>query len=269
MGSMTIASMRTGNQVALDPAQRNELERTRRVISLIHDLCDDLVDGSRWASGTDLDRIRRDLPEVPVDLSDTFRFGATQTRDCLGLTYALITAPDAYPVSLLLTLLRPALFGAARCVYVLQPSDHATRLARALDVVRQETKSLHQAYDAVEKFRHLPWLAPSTEVLNEQRRLQKNVNSQRPPGEGTMLVRVAESVAGGLSTHESVTPDERTRVSEGYKEMILWNFNMLSGISHGYAWPRMMAEPDVIRELSVIASTAHLATQLLLDRTEI
>jgi len=134
------------------------------------------------------------------------------------------------------SLLRSALLGAGRVVFILGPADAETREANARVVLSQEAKSLMRAYEAFEKFKHSGALIPPDHVLRAQRERSREIESWGSPiGEEKTLLRMTDAVIKTLASRGY--PPETLPIMA---EQITWIFHVYSGVSHGFAWPRLV-----------------------------
>lgn len=164
------------------------------------------------------------------------------------------------------SLLRSALLGAARVVYVLDAEDEEQRRAHLNAVMRQENHSLKLLYDQAKNFEQLRGLVPPEEILEKQRARFAAAGGDRPPGEATMLRRMAVVVATKLASLGF--GDTQAQLVEH----VSWVFNIHSGVAHGFGWPKLVPGTDAlpgrfIADLTLVTSMGQLAFNAAWDWT--
>lgn len=256
--------------IGLDgPADAEELCRTLGVIQAVADLCAQIPDDPAQLGVDDskLSRLMKELPDPPVDPRLSLLAGLAAANGCLSQVARFIENSIPTTPVVLQSLLRTALLGAARVVFSLGPEKHDERVRNTLVTMRQETASLLRLYNAAEQFQQHSLLVPPAEVLEAQRRRAVDVIDCAPRrGESATLEEMAH-VVGQLLVAAGY-PD----ITEPHSEHIAWTFNVYSGVAHGFGWPRLVLGTrsmpgNFIAELSMVASTAHLASDLVISRS--
>ena len=124
------------------------------------------------------------LPEPQVDPRLTITQGLGLARGALGLVRSILldNSPAIAP-SVLPVLLRSALLGAGRVLFMLGPDDEAQRSANTVVVLKQEAASFQRAYNQFSEFEKFHALVPPAETvaLYEQRRVDL-MRDGRPSG---------------------------------------------------------------------------------------
>jgi hypothetical protein len=251
--------------IGLDgPEDHAMLEKTLSMIHLIGQMHDSLpADAAHLGQpGSDLADLIVALPEPPVDLRMSIVAGLESARGALSQISSFIQ--DGIPTTLpvLQTLVRSALLGAGRVVYVLGPSSPQAREDNARMVLRQEAKSLMRAYSSFEQFKQLLLVVPPADVVAAQR--ERNDVLQRGAaviGEEKTLMAMASVVAETLTANGFDSP-------EGVPlEIMSWIFNVYSGVAHGFGWPRLVPDAVFVADLHMVTCVAHLAFDLTSQRS--
>ena len=239
------------------------------VINLVGERRDALPSdvGSFGAPGSQILDLVEHLPDPPVDIKLSIVGSLDSARGCLAQIAVLVS--DGIPTmpQVLQSLLRSALLGAGRVVFILGPADAETREANARVVLSQEAKSLMRAYEAFEKFKHSGALIPPDHVLRAQRERSREIESWGSPiGEEKTLLRMTDVVIKTLASRGY--PPETLPIMA---EQINWIFHVYSGVSHGFGWPRLVPGSQsmpghFLSELFLVASVAHIAVEVVSDR---
>lgn len=165
------------------------------------------------------------------------------------------------------SLLRVALLGGSRVVFVLGPDAPAERKSNLEAVVRQEHARLARCYREAEKFTSLDGLVPPPKLLKDQR---ARFAQWKIPGqsmrEGNMLSQMAGVVAARFAGH-GAQPDN------AIAEHMSWIFNTNSGVAHGYGWPNLVPGTqdlpgNFIADLFMVSSVGQLAFDLAEEHTD-
>jgi hypothetical protein len=134
-------------------------------------------------------------------------------------------------------------------------------------VLRQEGKSLMRAYSAFEQFKQLH-LIPPADIMAAQRERNKVVQSgARTVGEEKTLLAMATVIGEMLTANGYESP-------KGWPlaELMTWIFQVYSGVTHGFAWPRLVPGTDsmpglFVPEFYMVTCVAHFAFDVTLRRT--
>ena len=266
--------------IGLDTQQ--DLEQLIRVLAAIDELaglCDRLPDDPATLDqpASDLNRMLASLPEPQVDPRLTINQGLGISRGALGLIRSIFldNSPAIAP-SVLPVLLRSALLGSGRILFMLGPADEARRIANTVVVLKQEAASFHTAYTQFAEFHQFQALIPDPETvaLYERRRVEL-MRDGRPPREARTLDSMAEVIGELLAAAESAVPSqEDDDLGTLAKEHVRWMFNVYSGVAHGFAWPWLVPHTEslpghFIAEFTTVTNVAHLAADLTLRRAGI
>lgn len=258
------------------PEDQEQLIRALASIESMAELCGKVPDDLTLlsATGSELKRVIDALPEPQVDLRLTITEGLAVAHGSLGLVRNIIVdnGPPIVP-AVLPVLLRSALLGACRVLYMLGPETERERIANARVVLQQEAYSFYQAYTQFAEFEQFGALVPPPDqVTVYEARRAKLLEGGRPRGEARILDSMAEVVSKLLAAAESDAPKtEVDNHAKTIKEHVRWLFHVHSGIAHGFGWPRLVPSTQslpghFIADLTMIASLAHLAADVTLRR---
>lgn len=253
--------------IGLDgPEDEVALARALETIDLVGRLDDDLPHDPALLGqrGSEIEQLMQRLPDPLVDIRISLRVGLEVARGSLAQVSSIITRSVPTTGSVLQSLVRSALLGAGRVVYVLGPEDASLTEANARMVLRQEARILMKAYDAFEKFEKFQALVPPPSVLAAQRARNESVQAGAPTlGEEKMLLVMAKVIVEALAAegHEQVLT-----------EHVTWLFNVYSGVAHGFGWPRLIPGSEsmpghFIADLTQVVSIAHFAFDMTARRT--
>lgn len=218
-------------------------------------------------------RLTSSMPKGPLDIGSAIYVSVTTAHECLSqISYIVQNSVPSSPI-VLQTLLRAALVGAARTVFVLLPTDPVVRRKRASAVLARDCESGHQGAKRFAEFEGMAaFAAPESFVtkLAEQRKALWPKGN--PPGEGKFVEGMTDSLLEALELAgltEEFGEDELTDHST-------WLWNTYSGLAHGYMWPRLLpsiAEDrripgDFPLDLHQVATVTHMAFLAVLNRLE-
>lgn len=240
------------------------LEKTLMLIDLIGQMHDSLPadPADLGQPGSDLADLIDALPDPPVDLRRSIVAGLGSARGALSQISGFMRdgVPTTLPV--LQTLVRSALLGAGRVVYMLGPPSQQARQDNARMVLRQEAKSLMRAYTSFEQFKQLLRLVPPAEIVAAQRgRNDVLQNGATAVGEEKTLMAMATVVAEMLTANGYDSP------AGVPLEMMSWIFNVYSGVAHGFGWPSLVPDAVFVADLHMVTCVAHLAFDLTSRRS--
>ena len=219
-----------------------QLGQILAAVASMADLCDRLPDDPALLAlpSSDLKRLIDALPEPQVDPRLTITQGLGLARGALGLIRSIfIQNSPAITPSVLPVLLRSALLGAGRVLFMLGPDDENERIANMMVVLQQEAASYHRAYTQFAQFEQFQALVPPAETIAvyERRRLDL-MRDGRPPGEERTLDSMAAVIGQLIAGTENAGPkQELDNLATAAKEHIRWMFNLYNGVAHGFAWP--------------------------------
>ena len=208
-------------------------------VRAMRELCDSVPTDIALISqpGSELETMISRIPDPPVDPRFTLSFGLTSSYGCLHQICELLNPKhETFPV-VLQTLLRTALLGSSRIVYMLGPDDPDERLQNTLVAMAQEGSSIVRAYEAFAKFEVLKHLVPPPEVVSKQKSRQAGIGIKRAPGEAAVLREMAEVVAQKMESRGG-------EHDESLADHVAWLFNTLSGVAHGFGWPKLVPGTD-------------------------
>jgi len=257
----------------------DQLVQILTAIGSMADLCDKLPDDPALLDQptSDLKRLIDALPEPQVDPRLTIIQGLGLARGTLGLVRDIcLNSSPAIAPSVLPVLLRSALLGAGRVLYMLGPEDETERIANTMVVLQQEAESYHRAYTQFAEFEQFQALVPPPEtVAVYERRRADLMRGGRPPGEARTLDSMAEVIGAMLAGTDSAVPQqELDDLATVAREHVRWMFNIYSGVAHGFAWPLLVPHTEslpghFIAEFTTAANVAHLAADITLRRAGI
>lgn len=249
-----------------------------RITERIGELCDKMPDdpGHLDQPNSDLRRLIDALPQAQVDSRLTITQGLHLARGSLGLVRDIVNNGLAIVPSVLPVLLRSALLGAGRVLYMLGPEDEDDRIANTLVVLQQEAASFHRAYTQFAEFEQFQALVPPPELVAryEQRRSEL-MRGRTPPGEAKTLDAMAAVIGEMLATVDIVVPhQELDDAATAAKEHVRWLFHVYSGVSHGLAWPWLIPGTaslpgHFIADFTTVTNVVYLAADITLRRASI
>lgn len=256
-----------------------QLTQVLATIASVAEMCDSLPDDPALLDRptSDLRRLIEALPEPQVDCRLTITQGLGLTRGALCLVREIFV--DNHPAiapSVLPILLRSALLGAGRVLYMLGPNDAAQRIANTMVVLRQEATNFHRAYIQFAKFEQFKTLVPPAETIAVyERRRADLMRGGQPPGEAKTLDSMAEVIGEVLAgSNSELQQQELDELAAATKEHVRWMFNVYSGVAHGFAWPWLVPRTEslpghFLAEFTTAANVAHLAADMTLRRAGI
>lgn len=257
----------------------NQLGQILTAIESVAQLCDRLPDDAAFLAQptSDLERLIDWLPEPQVDPRLTITQGLGLARGTLELirNIFLDNSPAISPC-VLPVLLRSALLGAGRVLYMLGPDGENERIANTMVVLQQEADNYHRAYTQFANFEQFQALVPPPETIAvyEKRRADL-MGGSRPPGEARTLDAMAEVIGELLLRADNAVPQqELDDLATVAREHVRWMFNIYSGVAHGFAWPWLVPRTQslpghFIAEFTTAANVAHLAADTTLRRAGI
>lgn len=252
------------------------LEAANRALSITDEVIDDLhneIAVTPLAEDSELYRLARALPPGPISFDRTVGAAIDAARGALDqVSYILRENVPTSPI-VFHALLRAALVGSARVVFVLLPADPDTRLRNARVVIAQEARGFTQALESYATFEHLSSLRPETSYLVKARQQNEAIQQGlRPPGDGAVIREMTRTMAEALA----ITPEYQDSNHEVLREHTAWLWNTYSGAAHTHAWPRLLPGSGADRripgdfpgDLFMIVVTAHIAMRCVLCRLE-
>jgi len=258
--------------IGLDgPEDHAALQSTLAMIEIIDELSDSLpADPALLGEpGSDLASLLAALPEPPVDLRLSIAVGLETAWNALSQISRFIVDGVPTTPSVMQTLVRSALLGAGRVVYVLGPPSPEARQENARMVLRQEGQSLMRAYNAFEQFKQLN-LVPPADIIAAQRERNNVVQSgARAVGEEKILLAMATVIGETLTANGYESPE-----GSPLTELMTWIFQVYSGVTHGFAWPRLVPGTNsmpglFIADLYMVTCVAHIAFDVTLRRMRV
>jgi hypothetical protein len=254
--------------IGLDgPEDEQQLHHCIAVIDEVARIQDALPADPVQLGGGQIYLLLAELPEPLVDLRLSLKAGVEAAHGALSQISLLINGSIPTTPVVVESLLRLALLGAGRVVYILGPETAEHRLANATVVLRQEARSLSKAYDAYEKFTQFRSLVPPQSVLTSQRLRNASLQGMGPLiGEEKTLAAMAVVIAQSLTRDGYAGLDTEAYLTEH----CAWMFHMTSGCAHGFGWPRLLPSTGsfpgrFVSDLTLVANVSLLAVSLLRD----
>lgn len=253
-----------------DPAAKAALVRALRIVEEVVDTLHDQIGLMPYSDDCEIYRLARAFPEGQISFDRAIIVAAEGARDALDETSWILRNDAPRGPIVLHALLRAALVGSGRVLFTLFPSEPAVRFENARVLIAQEARGFTEALDRYSRFKHLSLMRP--EALYLKRAKQQNSAIQggrRPPGDGVVMVRAAETVAAALAA--LLEDPDHHRVLQ---EHVTWLWNTHSGGAHTHAWPRLLprhcGDPrfpgDFAGDFLTIATIAHIAMRSFMSR---
>lgn len=221
---------------------------------------------------SELLRLYEAMPQGRIDITGVIGVGLEAGRSCLHQISYLVQNPVPTTPVVLQALLRVALVGAARTLYVLLPTDPDERLERAHVVVARDAESGRQGLTQFAKFEGMQAFAAPQDLVEEVSAHRKELWSSRVPGDGKIVEGMGKTIYEAL---------ELAGVGEdiGYEYMedhVTWLWNTYSGLVHGHFWPRLLptvsgdrrVPGDFPLDLHQVATAVHMALLATLSRMQ-
>lgn len=201
------------------------LEAANRALSITDDVIDELhnhVAATPLVEDSEIYRLARALPPGPISFDRTVGAAIDTARRALDqISYILRENTPTSPI-VFHALLRAALVGSARVVFVLLPADPDTRLRNARVVISQESRGFMQALESYATFEHLSTLRPEMSYLTEARQQNEAIQQGiRPSGDGAVIREMTRTLAEALA----ITPEYQDSNHEVLREHAAWLWN--------------------------------------------
>lgn len=152
-----------------DPEAMEALTRAIRIVDESVDSLREDIGAIRYCDDSEVCRLAHALPSGPLSLDHSIVVAAEAARGALDQISWTVRNHAPTSMIVLHALLRAALVGSARVVFVLLPSDPSVRLQNARVLLAQEGRSFAQALDSYAKFDRLASLRPDEEYLKTAR----------------------------------------------------------------------------------------------------
>lgn len=219
-----------------------------------------LLSMTSWTSNPSsaFSRLANQLGDAPVELERSLRAAAVIARTSLEMIGKALGEHGTYAVSLAI-LGRAALIPSGRIIYALGPHNEADQLENCRRVLIQDGMSYTRALDGAAAYQEFVRLRPMEGLIDEARtQLSQVSRGNQPMGEQRMLQRMADVVGDLLASQQ---PEGAVRV--GYREHVNAMFHFYSGFAHGYGWPTLRPQAELVADLGIVGSTGLLALDLL------
>lgn len=221
-----------------DPAVNAHFQRALAIIDgPLMDLAQRASSLDTLGCDTELTRLQRATASGPLDLSTAFFTALEASTGALNqISYLSSNEVPTSPI-VFQSLLRTALVGSARVVYVLLPPDPDERLDRAAAVLAQDAGSGIKALELYTQFDGLADFRAPEELLTAFQTQEGQLKQRRKPtGDGAVVGGMTDAIVDAL---------ELAGIEGGVEHAILrdhavWLWNTYSGLAHGYSWPRVM-----------------------------
>ncbi|SMY01673.1 hypothetical protein [Brevibacterium antiquum] len=221
---------------------------------------------------SELVRLYEEMPAGPIDITGVIAVGVETARSCLNQISFIIQNPVPTSPVVLQTLLRAALVGSARTLYVLLPTDPDERLERAHKVVARDTESGRQGLRQFAGFQGMRAFAAPEDLVESMTNHRKELWPKgNPPGDG----KIVEGMSAVMHDALELAGVGEELGHEFLTDHVTWLWNTYSGLAHGYFWPRLLpglAEDDrripgdFPLDLHQIATATHMALLAALSR---
>lgn len=257
-----------------DPQVAEILSRGLAIIDdVVSSLHDEVLAIQELPPQCELLRLVTELPRGPLDVCGAIAVALASARDALDHISYLIQNPVPTSPIVLQALLRAALVGSARTLYVLLPQNPHTRLERGRAILAKDCESGRQGLGKFAAFEGMRAIAAPEELVaavdNQRKELWPKGN---PPGDGKIIEGMTRSLVDAL---------ELAGLNEEFGPGILrdhsnWLWNTYSGVAHGYMWPRLLwgissdrrLPGDFPLDLHQVATATHIALIAALSRSQ-
>lgn len=223
-----------------DPVVAAHFDRALQVVQgPILQLAECLDAIERVPASAELYRLHGAIPDGPLHLDQVLFAAIEASVGSLQQIARLVI--DELPTSPIVfqTLLRTALVGAARVVYVLLPSDPELRTERAAAVVAQDLGSGIRGLKRYVQFEGLVRVRAPEKLLNSFQAQHRELGSAKAETkDGATVDNMTEAIAEALI---SAAPEQHTDENIAIlRDEAAWLWNTYSGLAHGHAWPALM-----------------------------
>lgn len=239
------------------------------VVSSLHD---EFLQVDVLPAECELARLSAALPQGPLDLASAIAVALGSARGALSHVSYVIQNPVPTSPVVLQSLLRTALVGSARTLYILLPQDPNTRVERGRAILARDGESGRQGLIRYAAFKGMRAIAPPLDLVQAVGR-QRDAMWPRgnPPGDGKIVEGMTQSLVEAFEI-EGLADEFGPDFLHDHTE---WLWNTYSGIAHGYLWPRLLwgVSPDrripgdFPLDLHQIAASAHMAIVAALSRS--
>lgn len=221
----------------------------------------------------ELNRLYEAMPRGPVDITGVIGVGLETARSCLNQISHIIQNPVPTSPVVLQTLLRAALVGSARTLFVLLPTSPDDRFERASKVVARDTESGRLGMEQFAKFEGMQAFGAPQDLVDQLSRHRKELwPNGNPPGDG----RIVEGMSAVMYEALELAGMGEELGHDILKDHVTWLWNTYSGLAHGYFWPRLLltisgdrrVPGDFPLDLHQVATATHMALLATLSRME-
>lgn len=257
-----------------DPEVMDMLRRGVAIVDeAVESLHDEFLAIGEPASQCELSRLAADLPRGPLDVASAIAVALGNARCALAHISEVIQNPVPTSPVVLQALLRVALVGSARTLYVLLSQDPDVRLERGRVILARDCESGQQGLDRYVAFNGMKAFTPPQSLVQAVRDQRKSVwPIGSPPGDGKIVEGMTESLVDALemSGHGGEFGADYLR------DHADWLWNTYSGAAHGYLWPRLLwgissdrrVPGDFPLDLHQVAAATHMAMVAALSRSQ-
>ncbi len=257
-----------------DPLVAEILSRGLAIIDdVVSSLHDEVLTIEELPPRCELLRLVTELPRGPLDVSGASAVALANARGALDHISYLIQNPVPTSPIVLHALLRAALVGSARTLYVLLPQDPQTRLERGRAILARDCESGRQGLEKFATFEGMRAIAAPEALVEAGGSQRKQLWPKgNPPGDGQIIEGMTRSIVDAL---------ELAGLSEEFGPDILrdhsnWLWKTYSGLAHGYMWPRLLwrisrdrrLPGDFPFDLYQVATATHVALLAALSRSQ-
>jgi len=196
-GCKTVAVIDLGTE---DPEVAGILSRGLAIIDgVVSSLHNEVLAIQEPPMRSELLRLVTDLPRGPLDVSGAIAVALANARGSLEHISYLVQNPVPTSPIVLQALLRAALVGSARTLYILLPQDPQIRLERGRAILAEDCESGRQGLEKFAAFEGLKVFAAPDElaeaVSNQRKQLWPKGN---PPGDGKIIEGMTHSLVDAL-----------------------------------------------------------------------
>jgi len=257
-----------------DPQVSEHFVRALTIIDgPVTQLAAQLGETSRIDHSSEIARISAEMPEGPLNIITSMfdaLFAAAGTLQQISTLVDLrvSSSPVVYQ-----SLLRTALVGTARAVYVLLPSQAELRTRRAAAVLAQDAFSGLKGLKHYAEFTGLAGVRAPRELVEAFTAQHAALLDLGPASTDTKVVD--EMTQAIISALQLASPDDEKGTAI-LADHARWLWNTYSGLAHGYSWPRTLCglsgdrrvPGDYPMDLYHVATCTHIALRALLKRAQ-
>lgn len=257
-----------------DPEVAAHFDRALAIIEgPVSDLAQQVFGGSALPMDSEIARLTSEAVPGPLDPTTSIMVAASAATGSLQQISTIFR--DSVPSSPIVfqSLLRSALVGAARVIYVLFPLDPAERSSRVAAVLAQDASSGVKAYKEFTQLRGIEALRAPAQCLEDFKNQYDRLRESQPASrDGEIVDGMTAAIADALQADDSSNDALNRAILEDHAKL-LWN--TYSGLAHGYSWPRTLwglspdrrIPGDFTMDLYHVATCTQVALLAILNRS--